>query len=136
MATSSSRTPRTRLHSAAYLFSAAVFLFGSGYACPPPDHVEVETEGGSDGPGQEPQNAWEKFLDRTTEECIELEGSDCDGYPGRGSVGRAKGDRFRNFIAGNCTEEGGVFDSAQLFQLDDEGIPKYKAILLVAGHDG
>lgn len=123
-------TPRT----AVYLFSASIFLFGSGYACPP-DHVEPNSGESDGGDGKKADNAWDEFLDRTGK-CIELEGKDCDGYPGRGKTGRAKGERFPNFIAGTCDKDGDTFEFAEMFKLNKDGTPKYKSIVLIAGHDG
>lgn len=119
---------------AVYAASSAIFLFGSGYACPPPDHVESDTDGGGGGGGSEPENEWEKFLDRSAK-CIELEGKDCHGYPGRGEVGRSKGDRFPNFMALTCDEDGDPWEFAEVFKLKKDGTPKYKSIIILTGHD-
>lgn len=122
-------TPRK----AVYLFSASLFFFGSGYSCPP-DHIDPNVEGGSGGDDSEPDDAWGKFLDRSAK-CIELEDDDCHGYPGRGDEGRFKGDRFPNFMALTCDEDGDTFEFAELFKLKKDGTPKYKSIVLITGHD-
>lgn len=123
-------TPRK----AVYLFSSLLFLFGSGYACPPPDHIDPDKEADDGGSGKEATNDWEKFLDRTGK-CIELEDDDCDGYPGRGKTGREKGKRFPNFMALTCDKKGKAFEFAELFKLEKGDIPKYKSIVVITGHD-
>lgn len=118
---------------AVYLFSASLFFFGSGYSCPP-DHIDTNVDEGSGG-GAEPDDAWGKFLDRTAK-CIELDDDECDGYPGRGTEGRFKGERFPNFMALTCDEDGKPFEFAELFKLQKkDGTPKYKSIVLITGHD-
>lgn len=126
--------PTPTIQRLSYALCASIFLFGSGYACPPPNYIDPEDTGkkNEDKDDDKNEEVLGKFVDRISD-CIDDDKGegDCDGYPGREDIGREKGNIFKNFKTLDC--EGDDFEFASLFKLDKKGVPKYKSIVFAAG---
>lgn len=128
--------PTPTIQKLSYALCATLFVFGSGYACPPPNQIEPEDSGEGDTKGSSNKKGeiLGDFVDRK-KDCIDEEKGegDCDGFPGKKKTGREKGKIIKNFKT--IDSEGEDFELASLFQLDKKGVPKYKSIVFYGSAD-